>query len=429
MKIGILGGGLAGVTLARHLTHQCEIVEGEDRPGGLCRTFQSGGFLYDLGGHILFSKDEKTMEYVKECLGNNIVYQRRANKVLFKGRYVKYPFENDLASLEKEDNYECLIGYLKNEHPIPANFKEWIYYTFGDGIAEKYLVPYNEKIWKEDLKAMALEWVERVPRPPLEDVVKSAVGISTEGYTHQLNFMYPAEGGIESLVTSSRRENVPVVTGFKVKSITKRNNEWVVSNGDTERLYHRLVLTFSVKDALACLPDVPPVVQKAALSLKHNAIRIVMVGLKNESLLDKSAIYIPQRDVPFHRVCYMAYFSRRNAPPGHSSLIAEITTNSNHELYRTSDDALIEMTVKELHRLGIIDEKDLCATAIHTEKYGYVIYDREYSKNVAVVREYFKELGIRLLGRFAEFEYLNMDAVIKRALAMAELLNEGEVRL
>ncbi len=429
MKIGILGGGLAGITLARHLTHQCEIVERETKPGGLCRTFSSDGFLYDLGGHILFSRDEKIMEYVKECLGSNAAHRRRVNRILYKGRYVKYPFENDLAGLEKEDNYECLIGYLKNEHPRPSNFREWIYHTFGDGIAEKYLIPYNEKIWKEDLSNMALDWVERVPRPPLEDVVKSAVGIATEGYTHQLDFIYPVEGGIESLITASRSEDVPIFTGFNVKSITRKNNEWIVSNGDSERIYDRIVITFSVKDALLCLPDAPSAVRKAAHSLKHNAIRIVMVGLNNESLLDRSAIYIPQRDVPFHRVCYMAYFSRRNAPPGCSSLIAEITTNENHEISLASDDTLIEMTVKELDRLGIIDRRDVCVTDIHNEEYGYVVYDREYSKNIAVVREYFKEQGITLLGRFAEFEYINMDTVIKRALATAEVLNEGEVRL
>jgi len=429
MKTGILGGGLSAVTLARHLDCECEIVEAADRPGGLCRTFSADGFLYDIGGHILFSKDDGTMHYVKEILDGNAVYQRRANKVLFKGRYVKYPFENDLAALEREDNYECLIGYLKNDHPPPSNFREWIYHTFGDGIAEKYLVPYNEKIWKEDLSNMALEWVERVPKPPLEDVVRSAVGISTEGYTHQLNFMYPDEGGIESLVRSSMRGDVPVVTSFTVKSICRKNGGWIVSDGDRELAYERLVLTFSVKDALRCLSGVPGEIAKAAALLKHNAVKVVMVGVNNESLLDRSAIYIPQRDVPFHRVCYMAYFSRKNAPPGKSSLIAEITTNSEHELHRVTDDSLIEMTVKELHRLGIIDRRDVCATDVHTEEYGYVVYDRDYSRSVAAVRDYLTGLGIRLLGRFAEFEYINMDTVIQRAVKMAGALNEMEARI
>ena len=32
---------------------------------------------------------------------------------------------------------------------------------------------------------MSLDWVEgRVPKPPLEDVIKAAVGVETEGYTY-----------------------------------------------------------------------------------------------------------------------------------------------------------------------------------------------------------------------------------------------------
>ena len=61
---------------------------------------------------------------------------------------MKYPFENNLAALEKQDCCKCLIGYLKADFPKRADFEEWMYYSFGQGIAEKYLVPYNRKIWK-----------------------------------------------------------------------------------------------------------------------------------------------------------------------------------------------------------------------------------------------------------------------------------------
>ncbi|MBK5093992.1 MAG: NAD(P)-binding protein, partial [Actinobacteria bacterium] len=190
--IGIIGGGLSGVTLQHFLEAESEILEKEEKPGGLCRTFQKNGFSYDIGGHILFSKDESLMDIVKDVLGNNANYCRRNNQILYKDRYVKYPFENGLGKLDKQDIYECLIGYLMNEYPEPCNFEEWIYHVFGSGIAEKYLVPYNEKIWKVPLEEMGLDWVERVPRPPLEDIVKSALDMETRGYVHQLYFYYPA---------------------------------------------------------------------------------------------------------------------------------------------------------------------------------------------------------------------------------------------
>ena len=197
MKIGILGGGLTGVTLGYFLNYDVEILEKNKETGGLCRSLQDEGFTFDYGGsHIIFSKDKEVLSFMLAVLGDNKVQRRRNAKILFKGNYVKYPFENGLNDLPKEDNFECLYYYIDNlikreqdKSNSPKNFKEWIYYTFGKGIAEKYMIPYNEKIWNTKSEQMSLEWVEnRVPQPPIEDVIKSSLGIATEGYTHQLHF-------------------------------------------------------------------------------------------------------------------------------------------------------------------------------------------------------------------------------------------------
>ncbi len=144
MKSGILGGGLTGLALASMVEGDCEVLEKEASPGGLCRTFQEKGFRFDIGGHILFSKNEEILKRVLEQLGDNVEKRRRNNKILFNGRFVKYPFENGLNELAKENIFDCLIGFLKNPHPAPTNFKDWILHTFGDGFASKYLIPYNE---------------------------------------------------------------------------------------------------------------------------------------------------------------------------------------------------------------------------------------------------------------------------------------------
>ncbi|MEI8344899.1 MAG: NAD(P)-binding protein, partial [Candidatus Omnitrophota bacterium] len=230
MHIGILGGGLSGVSFQYFLKHNSEVLEAQEVVGGLCRTFQKDGFSYDIGGHILYSKDADWMAWVRRLLASNCRECRRANQVLYKGRYVKYPFENGLGGLEKEEAYECLIGYLQNPYPKPSNFREWIYHTFGKGIAEKYLIPYNEKIWKYPLERMGLEWVERVPKPPACDIVKSALGLETEGYLHQLNFLYPKEGGIQSFVQSFVKDSSRITTGFKISHVKKISGGWSVSD-------------------------------------------------------------------------------------------------------------------------------------------------------------------------------------------------------
>ena len=234
MKIGILGGGLTGLTLASLLTHDCEVLEKNIECGGLCRSLQEDGFTFDFGGaHIIFSKNQKPVDFMLKTLGENYEQHRRNNKVFFKDRYVKYPFENGLSELPKVDTFECLYYYLMNNYDKPANFKQWIYYTFGKGIAEKYLIPYNEKIWNCNTSEMSMHWVsDRVPKPPMEDIVKSAVGLETEGYAHQLYFYYPKHGGIQALIKSLESKVSKITRNFNAGTIRKKGNKWYVSNGE-----------------------------------------------------------------------------------------------------------------------------------------------------------------------------------------------------
>ncbi|MDD4126252.1 MAG: NAD(P)-binding protein, partial [Methanomicrobium sp.] len=217
MKTAILGGGLTGITLARMLNERGEevtVLEKEKETGGLCRSKTENGFTFDIGGsHIIFSRDTEVNDFMCNVLGDNKDKRNRNTKIFFKDAYVKYPFENGLYQLPPEDRFFCINEFVKNlialekgELKEPENFKEWIYHTFGKGIAESYMVPYNEKIWNYPSEKMSHHWVDgRIPRPPVEDIIKSAIGIETEGYTHQSVFTYPIKGGIEALADSIKK--------------------------------------------------------------------------------------------------------------------------------------------------------------------------------------------------------------------------------
>jgi protoporphyrinogen oxidase len=424
MAIGILGGGISGLTLQRLLDQPADVLEKAPVVGGLCRTFWKDGFGFDIGGHILFSKYEHVNKFVNELLGDNINYCKRLNTILFKGRYVKYPFENDLGSLEKQDAYECLIDYLKNDFQgTPTNFQEWAYATFGRSIADKYLIPYNRKIWKLEPAEMGLEWVGRVPRPPLEDVVKSALGIPTEGYTHQLYFRYPLHGGFEAVVQAITKDSSRIHVNTKVSKIRKDGKRWVVWDGVYERVYDHLVLAFPVMDAIHCFENVPQEVIDAVAGLRYNALRLAFVAVGNTSLTDRSAVYIPDPTVHPHRVCYMGYFSPNIVRPGTSSLVAETTTRPGDAVDRLSDEAFLDLVVGDLDRVGIVRKEDVIVRDTRRVECAYPVYDRAYGRNVATIRRYFDSLGIDQLGRFAEFDYINSDECIHRAMKLAERLN------
>jgi len=425
-NIGILGGGLAGLTIAAHLDQECEVLEKESRGGGHCQTVQEEGFTYDAGGpHIIFSRDQQMVDYMVSLLGDNVHRARRNSKVFYKGRYVKYPFENGLFDLDPQDRFECLYHYIKNDYPPPkTNFKEWIYHHFGKGLAEKYLIPYNEKIWNVPAEELGLEWVEgRVPKPPMEDVIKAAVGVETEGYTHQLYFNYPAHGGIESLPRAMGQKVSTIVSDFSVQRIWKENKRWCVSNGAETRCYDKIICTIPIQELAHAMEGTPADIIAAVDSLRYNSLMTVAVGLDADRLPDYSSIYVPDPDVRFHRLSFPGLFSPHNVPRGRSIIEAEITTNPGDGTHEMTDGEILTDVIGDLEAMSLLRPSEVCYGRVWRTQYGYVVQDDNYRRHLKHARAHFEQLGIPLCGRVAEFEYINMDVCIDRGRKLASRLN------
>ena len=426
MTTAILGGGLSGLTLARLLLERGEkviVLEAEPQYGGLCRSRTDRGFTFDTGGsHIIFSKDEEVLAFMRRMIAGNEQRNNRNTKIFYKGRYVKYPFENGLYELPEEDRFFCINGFIrtliaveKGEVPLPENFREWIYYTFGPGIAECYLVPYNEKIWKYPTEKMSLHWVDgRIPRPPVEDIIKSGIGIETEGYTHQAVFSYPLEGGIEKLVSAIAEPVLPFIrTGFRVTSIRGDPRTWRISNGRETITADRVICTIPVQHLLPCLDGVPDKVTAACRALVYNSLICVNVGIRG-SVPPISWMYIPAKEPGKpNRLSFPSNFSCNTAPDGCSAVLAEITHQPGDEVSRISDNALIDEVVHMLESMKICTPEQVVFTSVERHPFAYVVYDLSYKKNIAIIRDYCRSQDIPLVGRFAQFEYLNMDGCIR----------------
>jgi protoporphyrinogen oxidase len=99
--------------------------------------------------------------------------------------------------------------------------------------------------------------------------------------------------------------------------------------------------------------------------------------------------------------------------------MAETTCNYDDEIWKREDNDLINQVVDDLHKLTIIDKETVCFTQLKRSKYAYVISDLRFEKNIKTVDNFVNKLGIDLVGRFAEFRYMNMDACVRRAMEYA----------
>lgn len=415
--LGILGGGLSGLILS-HLIPNSQIIEKSSRPGGLMQSITEDGFTFDLsGGHILFSKKSEIMDFMLSVLGDNVCQRTRNAKISYNGRLIKYPFENGLSDLSKEENFECISDFIKaymQNHGIRAfDFAEYLRITYGNAISEKYLIPYNEKIWKYPLNKMSADWCEeRMPQPTIDSVLKASFGIKSEGYTHQLHFYYPRVGGIEAFIQAlSKDKNIKC--DQEITHIEKKDNKnmWSVCTDDNLYLFDDIVSTMPLPVLVNCLDDVPLKVKIAAKNLKYNSLITVMIGV-NKSISPYSWVYFPGKLELYHRTNLVSNFSNQVAPDGHGALIYEITCHEEDKIYNLPDNEILEMIFGEY--------LDVVYSKVHRTKYAYVIYDLDYQKNISIIKSFLREREIKTLGRFAEWEYYNMDHCIEKAMIMAD---------
>jgi protoporphyrinogen oxidase len=432
---GILGAGPSGLSVGRFLRGPHEIVERSGHVGGHASSFIREGYTFDHGPHIMFSKNQPVLDFMLRVLGKNVRRCRRNNKISFKGRLIRYPFENDLGALDPEDNHRCAEGFLNNpekaRYPRPRNLEQWLLSVFGRGICEAYLFPYNRKVWNLPVSKLSMLWADRIPRPTDEMIRRSSLGRPTEGHLHQLYYHYPRRGGYQAISEALARRAGPVRLKYEVKAVRRLSDgRWEITDGKTPLAYDRLVSTLPIHELVRMAEfPIPERVRRAVRRLIVNPMFIVSLGVRGTDPERRTAIYFPEKEFLVNRLSFPATFSAENAPKGHHSLQAEITCRLNDATWRKTDAEILEHTIAGLVRRKLVRRGAIAFSEVRRSRYAYVVYDTDYERNVRIVRDWFPRQGLHLAGRFSYFEYVNVDGAIERAMEVAGRLNGAPVLL
>src|SRR3989304_57152 len=232
-NIVILGAGLAGLSAAFHIEREknklnnvdYEIFEKEMKAGGLCRTEEKNGFLFDYAGHLLHLKNEYTKKLIEELLKNNIACHKRNAWVYLKEKYIKYPFQANLDALPNDMRKECMNDFYKAEKKNREkrnsdfkNFKDWIIGRFGKGIAKHFMLPFNKKLWRNDLRKISCSWVDEfIPVPESKEIAELEKQGKRKEYGYNITFQYPESGGIQTLPDAFQKKIKKIKFNMEVK--------------------------------------------------------------------------------------------------------------------------------------------------------------------------------------------------------------------
>jgi UDP-galactopyranose mutase len=306
------------------------------------------------------------------------------------------------------------------EHPggAPSNFHDWTLQTFGAGIAKHFMLPYNEKFWKQDLHGITSDWVSwSIPKPTLEEVVNGALGLTNKGMGYNPKFIYPKNGGIDCLPRALATSITRIHSGRSVERIDPKRKVVRLAGGQEEE-YESLVSTLPLPLLFRMLGDTPDRLRQDAEKLSAISVLNFNIGVDRAGISNQHWIYFPEDQFIFSRVGFPMNFSTSVAPEGTSSIYIEITHPSRS---KPNIEEAFDRSIADLQRCGILKPGDRILTRHMLDiEFAYVVFDVHRQARLQNLLDYLESRDIFAAGRYGRWEYFSMEDSILSGKAAAE---------
>ncbi|PJQ28653.1 NAD(P)/FAD-dependent oxidoreductase [Campylobacter jejuni] len=407
MKIGIIGAGISGMSLARMLKvdFEVEILEKDSVIGGIARTKDVDGKPYHVnGGHCFNSKFDDVLDFVFNTVLSKDKWNflPRKAEILFKENWVSYPIEfsiKDIDSFNTDLAFQITKEMFSASYEKGRNLEEWFINHFGPTLAREYFIPYNTKIWGIEPKNMDNVWIEdekqmKLPVPTKDSFYRSLIGKGSDNMSHA-SFYYPKTNNQNTFIEAIG-DGVRIITNYGVKNIAQENNTWIV-NG--EKKYDILINTSPLDLIPNILKNIPSEIQNYFKQLKFN--KVSNIFWETDGSLDMTWGYIPDPKIGFHRISNTGCVVQ---PHGKFCTQEAIGVVSYKKL------------IEEGRKIPFL-KKPL---DYNITEHAYVFFDLNYRQAKEKTIAYLDSLGLISHGRFGEWEYYNMDVCIKRSIDLAK---------
>ncbi len=415
-KLAIVGSGITGLAAGQLLKdkYAVTVFEKAAKVGGLVKCDRVADNLFHrVGGHVFNSRRQDVLDWFWGFFDRDkeFLKAKRNAKIWMQGKLIGYPLENYLSQLDRavvDTILEDMLaigasGHARKPEDYP-HFEAFLRGNFGDTLYNLYFKPYNQKIWNTDLTQVPLGWLEgKLPMPNLKQMLLSNIVKQEEGEMVHATFYYAKENGSQFIV-DRLSQGLNVRTSTPAEKLQAVDDGWLL-NGEA---FDKVVFTGDVRTMHRLLEAPDAALANAAGAVQHLPSNGTSNLFCETDATDISWLYLPDGDIQAHRIIYTGTFAPSNNR-GSNRMTCVVEFSGKH------DRAFMEEQVKRL-------PGNLTALDHNYEPNSYVVQLTDTRQQIETLKACLEPKGMYLAGRFAEWEYHNMDKAIEAAMGIADKL-------
>lgn len=409
----IVGAGVSGLAYAGFSKNECLLLEKDAEIGGYCKTIKWGDFVWDYSGHFFHFRDTFLEDYIcRNMVHDDIRYCEKHTQIFYRQKYIDFPFQKNIHQLDQDEFIDCLYDLFTTTGNDYFTFKQMLYAKFGQSIAEKFLIPYNEKLYACDLNRLDVDAMGRFfPYADKEEIIRNFKKTNNNSYNS--HFTYPRGGAIEyvkSLASYIGKSNICLNECVKSIDVTEKT----IKTDKRELKYDNLISTMPFPLLMQCCS-----MEYDTDIYSWNKVLVFNLGFdKKGKDVFNNWIYVPSKDFCFYRVGYYDnIFATKNM-----SLYVELGFGKNTDVIDV--EYYKEKVLDDLKKAGIITDHKLIASHFVIRDPAYVHITKESIRDVEEKKKVLARNNIYSIGRYGSWTYCSIEDNILEAKALMERLSD-----